>query len=62
MYTIGYISIWKGVSVEFPNPVERQRWLADNGLAKDQEFYDRVLRQKTEGNIPQTGVTADESD
>lgn len=45
-----------------PNPVERKRWLADNGLAKDQEFYDRVLGQKTEGNIPQTGVTVDESD
>jgi hypothetical protein len=45
-----------------PNPVERQRWLADNGLAKGQEFYDRVLRQETEGNIPQTGVTVDESD
>jgi hypothetical protein len=45
-----------------PNHVERQRWLADNCLAKGQEFYDRVLRQKTEGNIPQTGATVDESD
>jgi hypothetical protein len=45
-----------------PNPVERKRRLADNGLAKDQEFYDRVLRQKTEGNSPQKGVTSDGSD
>jgi hypothetical protein len=43
-----------------PNAKERERWLDEKGIEKDRELQQRILRQRTEGDIPQRNVTAEE--
>jgi hypothetical protein len=43
-----------------PTELQRRRWIDEKGLEQDQELQAEALRRKSEVNVPQQSVTADQ--
>jgi hypothetical protein len=43
-----------------PTELQRRRWLDEKGIEQDRELQEEVVRRKTESNIPQNPVSADQ--
>jgi hypothetical protein len=43
-----------------PTELQRKRWIDEKGLEQDKEVQQEVVRRRTEGNVPQNPVTADQ--